>query len=369
MVDLNDAFVIDSIVHAYNTDPSNHRNDRHASVISDMIYAPSTSFPEEYQIDKDDWMRDWSVEELANMLFLESNTDMATFQVLPLTAYKDGLTSVAKAEEVVERWPDRFLTYASVDPTRDDAVEAIEDQIERLDPVGVKLYPSSWTEEGHTAHSVSDPDIAFPIYEKALEMGIDKADFHASLPFGPISQGTARRYYNPEEIGEAAETFPEMDFSMVHGGAGAFAEETAWMLTRFPNVYLNLEAFGWVLTAAPRKAAEVLATIVGTAGEGAYDKMFWSSAAMAAHPRPQLEVLRDFQFPEEVLDGGGVFVDVPQITDEQKRKILGENYAEFMDIDIEERREKIANDEFSQERGANGLADGYTTTESEAVAD
>jgi predicted TIM-barrel fold metal-dependent hydrolase len=369
MIDLDDTFIIDSIVHAYNTDPSNHRNDRHASVISDMIYAPTTSFPEECQIDKDSWMRDCSVEELANMLFLESNTDMATFQVLPLTAYKDDLTSVAKAEEVVERWPDRFLIYASVDPTRDDAVKEIEEQIERLDLVGVKFYPSSWTEEGHTAISVSDPDVAFPIYEKALDMGIDKADFHASLPFGPISQGSARRYYNPEEIGEAVETFPEMDFSMVHGGAGAFAEETAWMLVRFPDVHLNLEAFGWILTAAPRKAAEVLATIIGTAGEQAFDDMFWSSAAMASHPRPQLEALRDFQFPDDILNGGGVFVDVPQITDEHKRKILGENYAEFMDIDIEDRRQRIADDEFSQERGVNGLAEGYATTDSEAIAD
>lgn len=364
MASLEDTFVIDSIVHAYNTAPSNWRNERHAEVINAMIYGPSASFPSGYKIEEESWARDWSVEEVANMLFLESHTDMATFQTLPLTAYKDGLTSVEKTAEVKDRWPHRFLTYAAVDPTRDDALEELERQIDLLDPAGVKLYPSSWTEDSHEAYSLSDPDLAFPIYERTKELGIDKVDFHAALPFGPISAGSARQYYNPEEISEAAETFPDLDFSIVHGGVGAFAEETAWMLVRFPNVYLNLEAMGWILVTSPRKAAEIFATIIGVAGEAALDKMFWSSAAMAAHPQPQLEAFWDFQFPDEIVEEGGTFTGIPQITEEHKRKILGQNYIDFMDIDLEARKDEIENDEFSDRTRDDGLADGYETTAS-----
>lgn len=39
---------------------------------------------------------------------------------------------------------------------------------------------------------------------------------------------------------------------------------------------------------------------------------------------------------------------VPQITDEHKRKILGENYADLIGFDIDEAKERIADDEFSR---------------------
>jgi predicted TIM-barrel fold metal-dependent hydrolase len=221
------------------------------------------------------------------------------------------------------------------------------------------MYPSSWTEESHTGWLMSDPEVAYPVFERAIEHGIENIDIHKAIPFGPTPGET----YDPQDVGEAAASFPELDFSIVHGGA-AFCEETAWMLTRYDNIYVNMEALPIILCSSERKFGEILASFVGTGGPGVYDKLFWSSAAMAAHPQAQLEAFRDFQYPDEVMRQGGLFSEIEQITDEHKRKILGENYAEFIGLDIEEAKANFADDEFERRRETEGLADPYSETQS-----
>ena len=360
MLDLSETFIFDSIVHAYNTDPSNYHNERYAQGIAEMIYgAGALAMPSGHKITAESWMRDWTVEEVTRMLFLESDTDMATFQPLPLYAFEDGLTSEAKAAKAAREWPSRYLTYADIDPVGEDAIKELDEQVEMLDPVGVKMYPSSWTEEDHTGWLMDDPEVAYPVFERALEHGIENIDIHKAIPFGPTPGET----YDPQDVGEAAASFPELDFSIVHGGA-AFCEETAWLLTRYDNIYVNMEALPIILTSSERKFAEILASFVGTGGPGLYDKLFWSSAAMAAHPQAQLEAFRDFQYPDEVMREGGLFSAVEQITDEQKRKMLGKNYADFVGLDVEEARAEFVGDEFDQRREEEGLAAPYSETQS-----
>ena len=45
--------------------------------------------------------------------------------------------------------------------------------------------------------------------------------------------------------------FPDLTFEIVHGGM-AFNEETAWLLGRFPNVWVNLETLNIVLVKRAR---------------------------------------------------------------------------------------------------------------------
>ena len=108
------------------------------------------------------FLRDWSMEETANMLFLESDTDLAVHHCLPLYAYKDGGCSFEKTLEANRRWPKRFITYAGVDPMRGQAaIEELERQVEALNPVGVKLYPNSWVGNEVSNWRMDDPEIAF----------------------------------------------------------------------------------------------------------------------------------------------------------------------------------------------------------------
>ncbi|APX97199.1 amidohydrolase family protein [Natronorubrum daqingense] len=358
MLDLEETFIYDSITHAYNMAPSNYRNEQHAEGITEMLYGTVDGImTEEYRLEPEAFVRDWGVEETANMLFRESYTDMSTFHPVPMYAFHDGLVANEKAGTVVDRWPDRFRSYAAVDPLRDGWEETLEEQVDAFDPIGVKLYPSHWSADHHEGWSMGDPDVAFPVFEKAADLGIDLIDIHKAIPFGPVPRGP----YHPRDVDVAAESFPDLTFSIVHGGF-AFTEETAWQLARFPNVYVNLEGIPPILLGNERRFAEILAELISMLGEDGMDRLFWSSGAMSVHPKPQLEAFRDFEFPDDVRKNTSAMGELPQITDEHKRKILGENYADLIGLDIDEAKSRITDDEFARYRADNGLADPYSTT-------
>jgi len=357
-LDLEDTFVFDCVTHAYNVDPSNFHNQRHATIISEMLFGVQEAFGPEYRIDRPNYYRDWDIEETAGMLFAESQTDVATFHPTPVTAFEDGLVSVEKAEQVAERYPDRFEVFATVDPLADGALESVEEQAAAFDPVGLKLYPSTWGEESHDSWSMSDPEVAFPVFEKAADLGIDLIAVHKAQPLGPVPMDP----YDPRDVDQAATSFPDIDFSIVHSGV-AFVEEVAWQLVRYPNIYANLEGLPILLCGNERAFAEALAGLLSVGGEEAIEKLCWSSAAMAAHPQPQLEAFAEFQIPKEVRKShGGISGGLPKLTDEHKRDILGRNHANLLGVDVEERKERVAGDEFD-DRTAGGLADPYSTTQ------
>jgi len=360
MLDLEETFVFDAVVHAYNTAQSNYRNERHAEGITEMIYGTvEGSSPPGYKLTREGFIRDWDVEETANMLYFESDTDMATFHPTPLYAYHDGLVANEKAAEVKQRWSDRFRVFGTVDPLNgQDALDELERQVEEFDPIGLKLYPSHWTETSHKGWAMDDTEVAYPVFEKALDLGIDHIAIHKAIPFGPVPRET----YQPGDIDGPAENFPEIDFSIVHGGF-AFTEETAWQIARFPNVYINMESLPAILLGNERRFAEIMGELISIGGEDMYDKMFWSSAAMALHPQPQLEQFRDFEYPDDVRESASPLGKLPQITDEHKRKMLGQNYADLIGLDVDEARSGIKDDEFSQQQAETGLADPYSTTE------
>jgi len=361
MLDLEETFVFDAVSHAYNLDSSNFRNERHARTSAEQLYAIfDEAMPAGYQPTHDSYFRDWSVEEVANMLFLESYTDMSTFHPIPVHAFHDGMVATEKAIEACERWPDRFFGYATVDPLEEDALEKLERQVEEFDPIGLKLYPSHFGTDSHEGWHMDDPEIAYPVFERATGLDLDVIAVHKTLPLGAVP----RKPFDPADVDKPAENFPELDFEIVHGSL-AFTEETAWQVARYDNIYVNLEGFGQLLAGQSARAAEQLASLLSIGGENVIEDIFWGSGAMGAHPRPQLEAFRDLEFRDDVRREVGLVGELPQLTDEYKRKILGENYAAFIGLDIEAAKERIADDEFSRRRGKEGLAEGFSLTDAE----
>jgi hypothetical protein len=58
--------------------------------------------------------------------------------------------------------------------------------------------------------------------------------------------------------------------------------------------------------------------------------------------------------PDDVFFQGAFESEPYQLTENDKRKILGLNAAELMGIDLEEARARIADDEFARRRAENG---------------
>jgi predicted TIM-barrel fold metal-dependent hydrolase len=205
---------------------------------------------------------------------------------------------------------------------------------------------------------MDDPKIGFPLYEKARELGLTCVATHKSLPMGPSPTGGEA--FDPSDVEGAAAAFPDMNFSIVHGGL-SFVEETAWLMARFPNIWINLETMNLVLTMRPKMFGEQMAALLGVAGEDALSRIYWSSGAMNSHPRPGLEEFMKFQFSEEQMDRHGIFFPIPQLTDDHKRAILSGNIARLHGWDVEELAAGIKGDEFDKAPDAR-LPTPYSTT-------
>jgi predicted TIM-barrel fold metal-dependent hydrolase len=353
-------FVLDGVAHAFDMSPANFANERFAMGLNALQSALFGSQPPGYDLQPEATIRNWTVDETANILFRETYTDVAIFHPVPIYFYKDGLSGFQKALEATKRWPKRFIgSYCAVDPLASDPVGDFEHQFEQLDnPVGLKLYPVGFDSEGNASPwRMDDPKLGFPLYEKCLELGVNSVAIHKSLPLGPAPNGRA---FHPEDVEGAALAYPDINFSIVHGGM-AFTEETAWLVARFPNIWINMESLNITLMLRPRVFAEMIAGIMSIAGEAAIDRMYWASGAMNCHPRPSLEAFMTFQIPDEVRERVGTFFEIPQITDEHRRKMLGENLARLHNLDIAKLADAIKDDEFSETQGQ-PLPTPYSTT-------
>lgn len=335
--------VIDAVVHAYNCDPANYAN-RFGKPVADLVFnSILASGKTGYTPTAEQFYRDWSIQETLDQVFLESDTDLAVYHVLPLFAFKDGLCSLDKAIEAKARWPERVLVYCGVDPLGDGAIEEMERQVEILKPIGLKLYPNSWLGDEIRGWKMDNPEIAFPLFERAQQLGIRTVAIHKALPLGPVPM----EHYRVDDIDRACMAFPGLNFEIVHGGM-AFLEETAWQLARFPNVYVNLEITTSLAASRPAAFLHAIAALVGPGGQQAVERLLWGTGAMAFHPQPLLEAfVRNFEFSEEMIAGTGL----PVIDRSAKRKILFENYARMCGVDLEARLPAIVDDEFARRRG------------------
>ncbi|MDY7229246.1 amidohydrolase family protein [Hyalangium rubrum] len=346
---IDGGFVIDAVTHAYNLDRSNYRAGKYAESLAQLIYGLHVGLSGDgYRVEEPQrFLKNWSVQELAHILFVESGIDLAVHHVLPLqTLYDDGLCSYEKSLEIRKLYPDRFLLYAGVDPLRGTAaLDDLEQQVEALRPSGLKLYPAAWLGEAfkHTGWRMDDARIAFPLFERARKLGIKNIAVHKGLPMGSVPIEA----YKVDDIGGAADAFPDLNFEIVHGGM-AFLDETGMQLSLFPNVYVNLEVTGALIVKRERWFAEALTGLLKWAGPA---RIMWGSGTVFCHPQPALEKFwRDFQLPDDLVKVAGM-----QLTPEIKRMILCDNYARYAGVDIEAVKERIANDAFSKQRAQGNI--------------
>jgi predicted TIM-barrel fold metal-dependent hydrolase len=335
--------VVDAIVHPFNFDPANCRN-RHGHFFTEMIARSSVyNNPDSYRIPERAYRRDWGIDEIAYAAFLESDTDLAVYHVLPLNAFMDGACSLEKAVEARRRWPNRFIFYIGVDPTQGQtALDEMQRQYDALegDVVGLKLYPNTWLGEEIRGWLMSDETIAFPVFEKARSLGLGTVAIHKAFPMGPAEL----LHYRVDDVDRAAMEFPNINFEVIHSGL-AFVEETSWQLRRFSNIYANLESTTMLLVNRPLAFESALASFMRY--PEMTERVMWATGGcIVGHPRLLLDSFKSFKFRDVLVNEG----KVPQITASDKRKILSENYVRMTGIDIGKRLKAIENDELSQRR-------------------
>ena len=95
---IDDVFVLDAVAHAYNHTPENWADQAGGHSMVEMAYALAQNPPDpRHALSKEVYLQNWSVDDLANLLFRESLTDVAVFHPLANSSFKVGYCSLENA--------------------------------------------------------------------------------------------------------------------------------------------------------------------------------------------------------------------------------------------------------------------------------
>jgi uncharacterized protein len=336
---LDDCFVLDCVVHPFNFDRSNFLSPS-AEMFANHLYAFHQVLTPagQRQLEPQEFLRDWPVAEVAEMALAESQTDMVSSMPLPLTDFfGDGGSGWERCSELHRRYPDRSVLWATVNPLEGrKALELLEVQVKEHGARALKLYNVRYDYGSPFPWRMDDPVVAFPVFRKCRELGITTIGVHKGVPLGPQPIEHTQAW----DMDGAAANFPDLNFIIFHVGL-PFIDEVCWQLVRYPNLYASIAATVNFIVRAPRAFAEMLGKLLFWCGE---DKIIYGSEAPIFHPRWALEALWEFDIPADLQQGYGY----PPLSREAKRKILGENLARLLGIDVAAQQQRIASDRFSE---------------------
>jgi predicted TIM-barrel fold metal-dependent hydrolase len=133
---------------------------------------------------------------------------------------------------VVRADPDRFIGFGSVNPMYrgvQAAVEELERSVTELGLVGLKLYPM------YQHWAVNDPEVAFPIFEKAGSLGIPVMIHQA----GSTRIDAKLELGRPAMLDDVGRAFRDLRVIVAHCGL-PWVDEALFLLTKHPNFYAEL---------------------------------------------------------------------------------------------------------------------------------
>ncbi len=193
------------------------------------------------------------------------------------------------------KFPEKLIGFSSVDPRRKDAVQALEHAVKDLKLKGLKLVPPL------QKFDISDRKYD-PLWEKALDLNIPvwtHAGHQASVPT------SVAKYGHPMLIDEVARRYSDLIIIMGHLSAPWFMD--AWSLTlRHENVYLDVSVWYSLYPYFPWSAYT---------DNGIEHKLLFAT-----------------DFPFTPFNIGIQAVKNLPISEEFKRKILGENAQKLLNI-------------------------------------
>ncbi|MHC1565459.1 MAG: amidohydrolase family protein [Candidatus Syntropharchaeales archaeon] len=202
---------------------------------------------------------------------------------------------------IVDRFPDRFIGFASVDPWKGEvALKDLEVAVRDLGLRGVKF------QQAMQAFFPNDRRF-YPIYEKCVELEIP-VQFHLGMTGAgsgaPGGDGVKLKYARPIYIDDVAADFPELTIIGLHP-SWPWQDESIAICMHKANVYLDLS--GWL----PKYFPEVL---IRYAGGLLKEKCLFGTDYPFIDPARWLQSFDELGFSDEVKE---------LILEKNARKVLG----------------------------------------------
>jgi predicted TIM-barrel fold metal-dependent hydrolase len=320
---IDDVFVFDNVIHVYDMSDDNLLTDEPTAAQA-RDYMRAINVPLRSPDNRHyDFMKKWTPEEIHMMTFSDGGVDLAMAQAVPIFEwYRDWFAPVRAQYEMAQKYPDQVIFCGAVDPLFhgvQGAVREVHRQVGDLGARSFKFY------NGHVngGWRCDDPDVAYPIYEAIGEAGVDVVQFHKGVPFGQQDM----RELHPGDVQCAARDFPDLKF-LIHHLATPYVEEAFNIAARFPNVYLVASGVFNMSLIAPLRVQTWVGRLLGEVG---VEKVIWGSETpFHGNPRVYIEDFLRLQVPEALQDGYGL----PEITLDDKRLILGGNFARLMGVGV-----------------------------------
>ena len=243
--------------------------------------------------------------------------------MMDTTGYSSRWCTNGDAWKVVQAHPDRFIINPNLSPIKKRGVENAIWEMEYWVSKGAKIFKYYSPEDTF----INDPDL-WPFYKRAEELGIVLC-LHSGFSWVPPGKS---KYCYPTQIDDVARDFPNLKIVAFHMGY-PYTDAMNMVALGHPNVYLCLSLLvPWAIT-APYKFAHILGEAIRFVGA---DRIIWGtdSAGYGAQIGAASFGLADFQIPEELQYKYGYL----PLSDEDKRKIFGENLGKLLGIDTTKRR-------------------------------
>lgn len=168
---------------------------------------------------------------------------------------------IKESIEAVDKYPDKLIGAAWVNPMDTDAVAVIRNAVENHGFKAIKLHPLC------QAYLPND-ECVFPIVEVAEKLGIPLM-IHTGHP--PFSL--------PWSVGQLAELYPNVKIVMIHmgHGNGMYVQSAIDMAKKYPNLYL--ETSGMPMHTKIREAYRTVGA----------DRVMWGLDAPFHHPTVEIQ--------------------------------------------------------------------------------
>ena len=285
----NDAIVFDGVAHVFNFEKKNALGPAGEMFINHLYAFHNVLTPEgQPLLPPEEFLRQWTVDDIDEMVYRNSSTDMLCAMPLPLTdLFRDGLSPWEECAELARRNPDRTMFWGSVNPLEGRrALDLMERQVGEFGAKAFKFYNVRYDYGRPFPWRMDDPQVAFPVFEKAQELGVNLIGVHKGVPLGPQPIEATQTW----DMDGAAANFPDINFVIFHVGL-PFIDETCWQLIRHPNLYASIAATINLVARAPRQFAEIMGKLLFWCGE---DKIVYGSEAPIWQPQWALDAFWNF---------------------------------------------------------------------------
>jgi len=217
--------------------------------------------------------------------------------------------------ESCARYPDRLKAFFAIDPRRGEvAIQEMERCTEKYGMRGAKMRPAGW---------YPNDKLLYPFYKRAEELDMTLI-FHLgahSTTGGPVM------YSEPVYLDDVAKAFPKLKIVGLHMG-DPWVEEMAYIARANENVWVDISHAAWVLYKRyPAEFHRKMAYLKTFVPDKTMFSTDWPTSNSFYSLKECVEIIRTLKLPRYLKEDG-----LPEWTEAEKNKILGENAATLLGL-------------------------------------